>query len=112
MFNRREMLAGIAAAALTGPLTLEAAQTVHEEANQPERPKALTQHEFDTLKKMCELIVPGASKGGAAEFIDLLSGQNPQMLEIYTGGLAWLDFAMKRDYGMSFSSATTEQQKA
>lgn len=112
MYSRRDVLAGVAAAALTEPLTLEAAQTVHEAAAEPERPKALTQHEFETLKKMCELIVPGASKGGAAEFIDLLSSQNPQMLEIYTGGLAWVDFATKREYGANFLSAATEHQTA
>jgi gluconate 2-dehydrogenase gamma chain len=112
MFRRRDMLAGIAATALAGPLTLEAAQTVHEAATEPQRPKALTQHEFDTLKTLCELIVPGANKGGAAEFIDLLSSQNPQMLEIYTGGLAWIDFAIKRDSGGNFLSATAEQRTA
>jgi hypothetical protein len=37
------------------------------------------------LKALCEIIVPGASKGGAAEFIDLLSSQNPDMATIYTG---------------------------
>lgn len=112
MYRRRDVLTGIAAAALAGPLTLEAAQTVHEAAAEPERPKALTQHEFDTLKKLCELIVPGAGKGGAAEFIDLLSSQNPQMLEIYTGGLAWVEFAMKREYGAGFLAATAQQQSA
>src|SRR5579863_1863247 len=110
MFRRRDMLAGIAATALAGPLTLEAAQTVHEAATEPQRPKALTQHEFDTLKTLCELIVPGANKGGAAEFIDLLSSQNPEMAAIYTGGIAWLDEAMKRGYHADFLAANAEQK--
>jgi gluconate 2-dehydrogenase gamma chain len=112
MFRRREMLAAMAAAALAGPLELSAAQAVHEAASEPARPKALTQHEFESLRKLCELIVPGASKGGAAEFIDLLSSQNAEMLIIYTGGLAWLDFAMNREYSANFLSASAEQQKA
>jgi gluconate 2-dehydrogenase gamma chain len=119
MFNRREMLSRIAAAALAGPLGLEAAQHVHATASEDAKaaggvyqPKALTQHEFDTLKKLCELIVPGASQGGAAEFIDLLSSQNVKMLEIYTGGLAWIENAMKREYSASFLSAPAEQQRA
>jgi gluconate 2-dehydrogenase gamma chain len=119
MFDRREMLIGIAAAALAGPLELEAAQSVHSAAGEDAKagggvyqPKALTRHEFDSLGKLCELIVPGAGKGGAAEFIDLLSSQNPEMMAIYTGGLAWLDFAMKRPYSVSFLSASVEQRKA
>jgi len=76
------------------------------------KPKALTAHEFDTLKTLCEIIVPGASQGGAAEFIDLLSSQNPDMAAIYTGGLAWLDQAMKREYSADFLAAKAEQRVA
>lgn len=117
--DRRQLLAGIAAAALAGPLALDAAQSVHETTGEEAkaaggiyRPKALTRHEFDTLQKLCELIVPGASRGGAAEFVDLLSSQNPQMQETYTGGLAWLDYAMKREFSVSFLAASAEEQTA
>ena len=119
MFSRREVLAKIAAAALVGPIGLDAAQPVHATVGDDAaadggvyRPKALNQHEYGTLRRLCELIVPGASKGGAAEFIDLLSSQNPDLLTIYTGGLAWIDFAMKREYAASFLAAATEQQTA
>src|SRR5579864_8683518 len=110
--TRREILRKIAAAALAGPIGAEAAQHVHEAtaretaaAGGVYKPRALTAHEFDTLKTLCELIIPGASKGGAAEFIDLLSSQNPDMSAIYTGGLAWLDQAMKREYSADFLAA-------
>src|SRR6266404_8910318 len=118
MFSRRDVLSKIAAAALAGPLGLEAAQHVHEAAAAEVKPggvykpKALTQHEFDTLKKLCEMIVPGASQGGAADFIDLLSSQNPEMMAIYTGGLAWLDIEMKKSHDTSFLAAKAEQQTA
>ncbi len=115
--SRREVLARIAAAAMAGPVGLEAAQHVHEEAAEAAataggiyKPKALTQHEFDTLKTLCEIIVPGASKGGAAEFIDLLSSQNPDMLAIYTGGIGWLDEEMRRQYRADFLTATAAQK--
>ncbi len=75
------------------------------------KPKALTQHEFDTLRKLSEIIVPGATKGGAAEFIDLLSSQNPEMAAIYTGGLAWLDDAMKRTYHADVSCREIRRSK-
>ena len=115
--TRRSVLAKIATAAMAGPLGLEAAQHVHEAAAAAAattgglyKPKALTQHEFDTLKTLCEIIVPSASKGGAAEFIDLLSSQNPEMAAIYTGGIAWLDDAMKRHYHADFLAAKAEQR--
>src|SRR5580658_7442747 len=115
--SRRSVLGRIAAAAMAGPLGLEAAQHVHEAAAAAAttaggvyKPKALTQHEFDTLKTLAEIIVPGASKGSAAEFIDLLSSQNPEMAAIYTGGIAWLDEAMKRQYHVDFLTAKAEQK--
>src|SRR5271163_4682883 len=99
---RRGVLAGIAALALAGPVGLAEAQHVHAAAAADTKvtggiykPKALTQHEFDSLRKLSEIIVPGATKGGTAEFVDLLSSQNPEMLAIFTGGLGWLDIEMK-----------------
>src|ERR1700756_4059340 len=77
--ERRTVLAQIAALALAGPVEIASAQHVHEEGAKDTktgggvyRPKALTQHEFDSLKMLCEMIVPGATQGGAAEFVDLL----------------------------------------
>ncbi len=103
---------------MVGPVTAEAAQHVHESAAAAAKtaggvykPKALTQHEFDTLKMLCEIIVPGASKGGAAEFIDLLSSQNPEMLSIYTGGLGWLDEEMRHRNQADFMAAKEDQRK-
>jgi hypothetical protein len=117
--SRRDALAQIAAAAMVGPVTLEAAQHVHEAAAAAAntagglyKPKALTQREFNTLKALCEIIVPGASKGGAAEFIDLLSSQNPEMAAIYTGGLGWLDEEMRRQFHAEFLPASAEQKTA
>jgi hypothetical protein len=112
-------LRAIAAAALAGPLQAQQAQHVHEEATKQAaatggiyNPKALTAHEFDTLNTLCELIVPGASKGGAVDFIDLLSSQNPEMAAIYTGGLIWLDHAMKREFNMTFLEAQPAERTA
>jgi hypothetical protein len=117
--TRREMLRNIAAAALAGPMGVAAAQEVHQTAAKEAvaaggvyAPKALTAHEFATLKNLCELIVPGASKGGAAEFIDLLASQNPELAAIYTGGLAWLDHGMEREFNATFLAAKPEQQTA
>ena len=117
--RRREALARIAALALAGPIEFAAAQHVHQEVAADSKttggvykPKALTQHEFDTLKTLCEMVVPGASKGGAAEFVDILSSQNIDMLTRYTGGLAWLNDAMQREYSADFLSAKPADRTA
>ncbi len=116
--TRRKMIRSVAAAALAGPLTAQAAQHVHEAvakesaASGGYQPKALTAREFGTLQALCELIVPGATKGHAAEFIDLLSSQNPEMAAIYTGGLAWLDHAMERRDNATFLAARPTDRTA
>lgn len=115
--TRRDLLQQIAAAALAGSLPAEAAEHVHQAAAKETvhgvyRPKALTEHEFATLRALCEFIVPGASKGRAAEFIDLLSSQNPELAAIYTGGLAWLDHAMKNAVNATFLAARPADQTA
>jgi hypothetical protein len=116
--TRREILRTIAATALAGPLSAQQAQHIHEEtakaagASGVYHPKAFTTHEFSTLQKLCELIVPGASKGHAAEFIDLLASQNPEMAAIYTGGLAWLDHTMERTVDATFLTASPSDQVA
>jgi len=116
--TRREMLQRIAAAVLAGPVSAEAADHVHKALAETSagaaayQPKALNAHEFATLHKLCELIIPGASKGQAAEFIDLLSSQSPEMAGIYTGGLAWLDHAVQRTANTTFLAARPADQSA
>ena len=120
--SRRSLLQRIALAATAGGLSLEAAQHVHGVATQEKtatggyKPKGLNAHEYKTLERLADYIVPaddvsvGAVAAGAPEFIDLLASQNPQLLAIYTGGIAWLDFAMQRRYSADFLGAKGEQQ--
>src|SRR5258708_5524885 len=122
--SRRDLLKNIALSATLGGLSLEAAQHVHGLASQEKvasgayKPKGLNAHEYVTLKKLADFIIPsdersqGATAAGAPEFIDLLASQNPQMLAIYTGGIAWLDYTMQRRYSADFVSAKPEQQTA
>lgn len=117
--TRRELLQTIAAAALAGPLSAQQARHVHQEAVKDAtasggiyHPKALTAHEFRSLERLCELIVPSASKGQVAEFIDLLSSQNRELAAIYTGGLAWLDYHMEQTIKTTFLEAGRADQAA
>jgi hypothetical protein len=121
--SRRELLKAIAASAMIGPIGLEAAQHVHGIAAQEKsaagyKPKALTAHEYKTLRVLADLIIPadergpGAAEAGAPEFIDLLSSQNPRLLAIYTGGIAWLDHSSQRLNAKDFADASMQQQTA
>jgi gluconate 2-dehydrogenase gamma chain len=121
--SRRDLLQSIALSVTLGGLSPAAAQHVHSVAADERastgvyQPKALNPHEYQTLEKLADLIIPaddnspGAVASGACEFIDLLAGQNPKLRDIYTGGIAWLDRNMKRRYSTDFASAQSDQQK-
>ncbi len=114
--GRRTLLGQIATATLLGPIGIAEAQHVHHEAVAEAKttgvyqPKALNHHEFETLRALSETIIPGATKGGAAEFVDILADKNAELLAIYTGGITWLDLTMKRDYGADFLSAKPQDR--
>lgn len=123
--SRRRLLYEAAAATLSGTLSVEAAQHVHHTVAQqrraargPYKPKHFNPHEWRTLARLTDLILPadehspGALAAGAAEFIDLLCSQNAELAAIYTGGLAWLDREMDRRCGKNFADASAEQQTA
>jgi hypothetical protein len=80
------------------------------------QPKYLNKHEFATMRRLSEMIVPAdehsksAIDAGAAEYIDFLSSRSPEFAEIFTGGLGWLDEAMQKRYQSTFVDAKPEQQ--
>ncbi len=125
--SRRDMLRNIALAVTAvagGQLKLEAAQHVHQLAKEEKKkagtyqPKLFNEHEYLTISRLSEVIVPAdevsgsAKDAGAPEYIDLLCSQNSELANIYTGGLAWLDAEAKKLYGMFFLDAQAEQQTA
>jgi gluconate 2-dehydrogenase gamma chain len=79
-------------------------------------PKALNDHEYRTLVRLTDFIVPvengkpGAVAAGAAAWVDMLASENAQLKSIYTRGLAWIDEAMKKRGTADFVSATPDQQ--
>jgi hypothetical protein len=122
--SRRDLLQSIALSVTLGGLSPAAAQHVHNVAADEKastgvyKAKALNPHEYQTLERLADLIIPpdekspGAVAAGACEFIDLLASQNPRLQAIYTGGIAWVDQAMKRRYSADFGSAKPNQQTA
>jgi gluconate 2-dehydrogenase gamma chain len=122
--TRRDLLQKIALSIGAGTLSLEAAQHVHGLAAQEKaahgvyKPKGLNAHEYKTLAVLSDYIVPAeggsgsATEAGAPEWIDLMASENPELLAIYTGGIAWLDHAMQLRNAPNFVDATPAQHTA
>jgi gluconate 2-dehydrogenase gamma chain len=80
-------------------------------------PKALSAHEFATLERLTDLIIPADDKPGAlqadvAPWIDTLLHVNADLKTKYSTGLAWLDTAMVASGSRNFVTATPAQQTA
>jgi|SRR5581483_4855308 len=126
--SRRELLRAIGASLALGAagadlLSAQDAAHVHQmaaaaKAKGDYRPKCFNAHEYATLRRLAELIVPpeehskGALEAGAPEFIDLLASSNDELAAIYTGGMFWLDEQMKHRYQATFFAAKPHEQTA
>jgi len=75
-------------------------------------PKGFNRHNFATLRKLAEIIIPGANEAGAAEYIDFLASHNADLLAIFNGGMGWVDTYMRKSYGADFLTSKAEQQTA
>jgi gluconate 2-dehydrogenase gamma chain len=123
--SRREALRNIAASVTMGGLSAEAAQHVHQQAAEEKqktagvyKPKLFNAHEYATVRRLAELIIPAddvsgsAVDAGAPEFIDLIAANNEDMATTLVGGLNWLDRQMERKHQTTFLNAAPEQQTA
>src|SRR5262245_61359555 len=81
-------------------------------------PTALSAHEYKTVERLSDLIVPvengkpGAVEAGVPAWIDMLAGVNAQLKDVYVKGVAWVDSAMTSRGATDFISATPAQQTA
>jgi gluconate 2-dehydrogenase gamma chain len=122
--SRRDLLRGIALAVVNAEaLTAQDARHVHDAAagaaqSGAYKPKALTAHDYATLERLTDLIIPpegkspGALAAGAAPWIDTLASENARLSTIYTDGLRWLDQAMQSRSGRNFVDASSADQAA
>jgi hypothetical protein len=120
--TRRDLLYQIGAGlTLAGNVSAQTAQHAHHAVAKaktagPYKAQALTEHEYATLRRLADLIIPadstskGALDAGAPEFIDFLCSRNDDLKAIYTGGIAWLDAETKRRHGATFAASQPSQQ--
>lgn len=127
--SRRDVLKNLAVGAAGGSvlqmIPAEAAALVHqmvqkEKAASPAgkyTPKYFSPHRYETLRTLCDTIIPkdeksgGATEAGAPEFIDLLCSENEEFQLHIGGGLNWLDNASADRYGQNFLQSTPAQKK-
>ncbi|HBY63622.1 MAG TPA: hypothetical protein DEH78_27670 [Solibacterales bacterium] len=124
--TRRDALRTIGVTfAAAGTVSEADGQHVHHEAAEAKKaaagvykPRVFTVHEWKTLSRLADLIVPpdgvspGATAAGAPEFIDLLASANERLRTIFTGGLGWLDRESEKRHQALFVNAKPEQQAA
>ena len=120
----RSLSLGVAAGSVLRVIPIEAAEHVHRmvtaekgAASAAYLPKFFVAHEYKTLQAVCAAIFPadehsgGALEGGAPEFIDLITSENPDFQTKLSGGFLWLDSACGDRYGKTYLECSPENQK-
>jgi gluconate 2-dehydrogenase gamma chain len=126
--NRRSLLKLLSSAPVAAGFALteaEAQQAHHaaQEARQAAKqagtaykPKFFTPHEYETVKVLCDLIIPaddrsgGATAAGVPEFMDFTMVDQPGRQVAMRGGLAWLDLECQRRFDKPFTAASESQR--
>ncbi|MBI1940653.1 MAG: gluconate 2-dehydrogenase subunit 3 family protein [Acidobacteria bacterium] len=121
----RNLAIGVSASAALRIIPLQAAEHAHkmvraEKAASPSgayAPKFFTEHQYKTLRVLCQTIIPpdeqfgGAIEAGAPEFIDLITSENEEYQRRLGGGLIWLDASCAKRFGKVYLECAAEQQK-
>lgn len=119
----RQIALALTAAGSAMELNAQEAQHVHSAAAAEAKggkytPKVFSAHEWATVARLSELVVPADARSGSAldagapQFIDILCSQNPELTVIFTGGISWFDAEMRRRAGKEFVAARAAEQTA
>jgi Gluconate 2-dehydrogenase subunit 3 len=124
--KRRDILkvfSAVPAAALVPLGTLEAAQqktsgSAAAKAAPGYQRKVFNDHEWETVKVLCDLIIPAdersssATQAGVPEFMDdWLDFKGGKLKTEILGGLTWLDLESNREFGHDFVDCTAAEKK-
>lgn len=119
----KSLTTGVVAGSVMRVIPLEAAEYAHRTIDSEivnagaYSPKFFEAGSYQTLKMLCEAIIPsdrdagGAIDAGAPEFIDLLTSENTEYQATLGGGLKWLDSTCTTRYGKAYLECSPEQQK-
>jgi hypothetical protein len=127
--NRRDLLKLLSSApvAATFALTEAEARQAHHQAQAARqtarqtgtafKPKFFTPHEYQTVRVLCDLIVPKDERSGSAtdagvpEFMDFIMIDMPTRQVPMRGGLAWMDLEAQRRFDKTFVAASDAQRR-
>ena len=127
--NRRDLIKLLSAAPVAAgfAFTEAEAQQAHHQAQAARqiarrtgaafKPKFFTQHEYDTVRVLSDLIIPkdersgGAIDAGVPEFMDFIMIDQEDRQVAMRGGLAWLDLESQRRFDKTFFAATDAQRR-
>jgi hypothetical protein len=99
-------------------LHAEAARQAARRAGTAFKPQFFTAHEFQTVRVLCDLVIPKDERSGSAtdagvpEFMDFILIDQPTRQVAMRGGLAWLDQEAQRRFDKTFLAATDADRRA
>ena len=76
-----------------------------------------TDHEFETVRQLSNLIIPAddrsgnAEEAGVPEFLDFMMLDRPDYQTPIRGGLNWLDYQCQSYFGQNFANCSESQKK-
>lgn len=76
-----------------------------------------TEHEFETVRQITNMIIPADDRSGNAEdagvpeFIDFMMLDRPGNQTHVRGGLNWLDYQCRKRYGSDFIDCSEEEKR-
>ena len=123
--NRRESLKLIATAPFAAGFTWASAdvaqahekqQTLHA-TGQPFAAEFFTDHEYETVRVLVDLIIPADERSGSAtdagvpEFMDFMMIDQPNLQRPLRGGLAWLDHQCRKRFTNTFVECDDAQRR-
>ena len=78
-------------------------------------PQFFNPHEYASLERLTELILPsdgspGANEAGVSEFVDFMVWSDPSLQYRFRYGLAWLDAHASNLHGKAFLDSGADQQ--
>ena len=84
----------------------------------PYEPKHFTAHEWDTVRRLVDVIIPKDDRSGSAtdagvpEFMDFMLGDDPDLEMPIRGGLAWLDHECDDRWSKTFVACSDAERTA
>jgi gluconate 2-dehydrogenase gamma chain len=95
----------------------QAARQTAKRSGTPFKPKFFTAHEYQTVRVLCDLIIPADERSGSAtdagvpEFMDFTMVDQPTRQVAMRGGLAWLDLECQRRFDKTFVGSTEAERR-